>query len=106
MKMNKKQYLKSDIDSLYVPRTDGGRRLIVCKLCVKVEENQKQHSTQWKPKPKEFKKQDGEERRDNWNMKLMHGKSLKGKINTCKELKKSDVKLCKISYRQAAGLSL
>lgn len=45
MKMNKKQYLKSDIDSLYVPRTDGGRRLIVCKLCVKVEENQKQHST-------------------------------------------------------------
>ena len=45
MKMNKKQYLKSDIDSLYVPRTVGGRTLIVCKLCVKVEENQKQHST-------------------------------------------------------------
>lgn len=43
--MNKKQYLKSNIDSLYVPRTVGGRTLIVYKLYVKVEENQKQHST-------------------------------------------------------------
>ena len=81
MTMNKELYPKSDVDGLYVSRMEGERGLTGCKMCVKVEENNlgwyvkhyiepltvtvrisntvpSENSIQ----PKEFKRQDNEER--------------------------------------------
>ena len=88
MTMNKEIHPKSDINRLYVSRMEGERGLIGCKMCLKEEENSlgwyaKHHieplivavrisntvpsknSTQ----PKNFKKQDNEERLNNWRGK-------------------------------------
>ena len=39
MTMNKKFHPRRVADRLYVSRMEGGRHLIGCKMCVKVEEN-------------------------------------------------------------------
>ena len=116
--MNKELHPRSDADRLYVSRTEGGRRLIECKMCVKAEEN----SFRWyvilyiKPliiairisnnvpsensaQSKEFKKQYSEERLNNWKGKVMYEQYLrpigkKNKINTWKWLRKSKLKGC------------
>ena len=114
--MNKELHPRSDVDRLYVSRIEGGRGLIGCKMCVKVEENSlgwyvKHHieplivavrisntvpsgnSTQ----PKEFKQQDNEEKLNRWGGKTMYGEYVrqiedKDKSNTWKWLRKSNLK--------------
>jgi len=39
MTINKEFHPKSDTDTLYVPRSKGGRVLLSCKSCIMTEEN-------------------------------------------------------------------
>ena len=116
--LNKELHPRSDINRLYVSRMEGGKGLIGCKMCVKVEENSlgwyfkhhieplivavrirntapSENSTQ----PKEFKQEDNEERLNNWRGEEMYGEYVrqiedKDKSNTWKWLKKSNLKGC------------
>ena len=115
--LNKEFYPRSDIDSLYVSRMEGGRGLIGCKMCVKAEENSlgwyvKHHiepliaarisntvPSENSTPPKEFKQQHNEERLNNWRGKKMYGQYIrkiedKDKSNTWKWLRKSSLKGC------------
>ena len=92
MAMNNEQHPRSDIYRLYVFRTEGRRELIGCKMWAKAKENSfgwyiehhieslivavrirntvpSKNFTQ----PKEFKKQDNEERINNWKGNAIYG---------------------------------
>ena len=98
---------------LNVSRTEGETRLIGCKMCVEA----KVRNLEWQIKchieglivvrksntapsensthSKKFKKEDNEERLNNWKGKAMHGKYLrqvedKDEINTWKWFRKSN----------------
>ena len=91
MTINKEVHLKSDIDKLYVSKMEEGRAMVGCKMCMKTEESRfgwyvKHHikpliaavrirntaPAENSSQPKEFKKQDNEERLNNWRRTKMH----------------------------------
>ena len=118
MTLNKELHSRSDVDRFYVSRMAGGRGLIGCKMCGKAEENNlgwyvKHHieplivavrisktvPNENSTEPKEFKQQDNEEKLNNWRGKSMYGQYVrqiedKGKSNTWKWLRKSNLKRC------------
>ena len=118
MTLNEELHSRSDVDRFYVSRMAGGRGLIGCKICGKAEENSlgwyvKHHiepliaavrisktvPNENSMQPKEFKQQDNEEKLNNWRGKAMYGQYVrqieyKGKSNTWKWLRKSNLKRC------------
>ena len=118
MAMNKELHPRSYVDKLHVSRMEGARGLIGCKTCAIAEGNRfgwyVRHHTELlivtirisnlvhsenSIQLKRFKKQDNEERPNTCRWKAMRGQYVrkienKGKSNTWKGLRKSNLKAC------------
>jgi len=118
MTINKEFHPKSDTDTLYVPRSKGGRVLLSCKSCIMTEENNlgwyikhqaepllvavknsKTINTEDVVSPTVYKETERCRVYNSWKNKVMHGQYLReldGKdcIKSWKWLKDSDLKGC------------